>query len=166
MTPDALPRQRSPGETPLPERPAGFRGYCDWCDAMPDDVRPKGSPRTVEYLGSVEWAWSPAHDRYDAYYIGLRGRHWCLWRRWQDWDSPGQPWRWQLFGWARKGSESWEAAAVYTLLDAWGSDDALCGTGRFHWVAEPGHFSAVGINALADRVWPPTEKLEDRDASR
>ena len=31
MTPSALPKQRSPQETVLPDRPEGFQGYCDWC---------------------------------------------------------------------------------------------------------------------------------------
>ena len=153
MTPDALPHQRSPDQTVLPERPAGFRGHCDWYAPMPTDARPKRSPRKVRYLGSVEWAWSPAHNRYDAYYLGQRGRYWLLWTRWQDWEDGGGCWRWSLFGWAPKSGEDWEVAAVYLLLDTWVAEDKEACTGRFHWVAEAGHFSAVGLNAIADRVW-------------
>ena len=31
--------------------------------------RPKASPRKLTFLFSVEWAWSPMHNRIDNYYL-------------------------------------------------------------------------------------------------
>ena len=97
------------------------------------------------------------HGRYSAHYLSWHRRHWGLWMACPDPDDPmGQgEWDWQLYGWARRRSESWEAAAAWLLVDAWQSeeDNGSLG-GRFSFVAEAGAFSAVGLNALADEIWP------------
>ena len=151
MSADAMPKQRSPEETFLPARPDGFVGFNEWQDSMPAEARPQRRPRNVEYLGSAEWAWSPMHSRYDSYYLGKRGRYWCLWVTFRDENEDGCLSRWELYGWARRGREDWEAAAVHLLIDAWRQDPTE--PGRFHWAPEAGHFSAVGLNCMADEAW-------------
>ena len=60
MRPEDVPQQRVHLVVALPPRPPSFNVKCDFNHPMPDDVRPKGSPRKTTYLGSVEWAWGGA----------------------------------------------------------------------------------------------------------
>ena len=69
-------------------------------------------------------------------------------------------WEWQLYGWARRRSECWEQAAAWLLVDAWQSEQDHHSVGRFSFVADAGLFSAVGLNALADEVWPPARDTD------
>jgi len=165
MTPTALPKQRSPEETVLPCRPEGFQGYCDWYDAIPEALKTKQKPRATEYLGAVEWAWSPMHGRFTGLYLSWHRRHWGLWIACPDDDDPlgESEWDWQLYGWARRRSESWEAAAAWLLVDAWQSEEDHGSIGRFSFVADAGVFSAVGLNELADEVWPRPSRANHRE---
>ena len=153
MSPSDVPHQRSPQETLLPARPEGFAGHCEWHSPIDEKIAPKGSPRKVQYLGSAEWADSPAHCRIDGYYLNPRGHHWLLWIRYRDDNSYGWPWRWTLYGWGPRKGVSWEQAAAYLLMDAW-AEESQHGQGRFAWISDAGELSAVGMNAIADRVWP------------
>jgi hypothetical protein len=152
MSPQELARQRSPEPTILPDRPEGFIGHCHWTVSMPAADRPKGSPRKVEYLGQAEWADSPMHSRLDAYYLQTRGRYWLLWIRSLDDNAWVPTWEWSLYGWALRKGVDREQAAVYLIMDAW-REEARSGLGRFAWIGDAGMLSAVGMNAIADRVW-------------
>jgi hypothetical protein len=41
---------------------------------------PKRRSRQATYLCQAEWAWTPDHDRLEAYYLARGRRHWLLWR--------------------------------------------------------------------------------------
>ena len=99
MNLELLPQQRVHLVVDLPERPTGFRGYCQWNDPMPEKDCPKGSPRNVEFLSSVEWAWSPMHSRWDGYFLNPRGRCWLLWIHYLDDNEWAPKWRWNLYAW-------------------------------------------------------------------
>lgn len=166
MTPGALPSQRSPDETLLPCRPDDFQGYCAWIHALPADLETRQKPRAIDYLGAVEWAWSPMHGRFTGLYLSRHRRHWGLWIACPDPDDPRgeDEWERQLYGWARRRSESWEEAAAWLLVDAWQSEQDHQSVGRFSFVADVGLFSAVGLNALADEVWPPARDHDPHSA--
>ena len=82
MTPEGVPFQKVYSDFKLCARPASFQGRCNYLDPMDSTDHPAGSPRNIEYLGSVEWAWDPAHERFDSYYLNPRGKYWILWSRW------------------------------------------------------------------------------------
>ena len=44
----------------------------------------------MTYLGQVEWSWSPAHNRLDAYFLNRGRTHWSLWSRY--WDDNWSNW--------------------------------------------------------------------------
>ena len=166
MTPAALPKQRSPQETVLPYRPEGFQPHYAEDGPIPKELLSRRKPRATEYLGAVEWAWSPAHGRYSAFYLSSHRRHWGLWMACPDPDDPRdeEDWLWQLYGWAQRGRERWEEAAAWLLVDAWQSEEDNASLGRFSFVAESGAFSAVGLNALADEIWPRPRRDHQRSA--
>jgi hypothetical protein len=69
---------------------------------MPINIRPKGSPRNTQYLGSVEWADSPNHTRFDSYYLNPRGAYWLLWIGYQDENTWNWKWTWNLYAYCKK----------------------------------------------------------------
>jgi hypothetical protein len=154
MSPEQLPRQRLRLVVDLPERPAGFRGRVDWLDPMPKRDRPKGSPRSLSFLCSVEWSWSPMHSRWDAYYLNPRGKYWLLWVRSPDDNAWVETWRWWLYAWGPRRGVSAEQAAVYLLLDAWRAEQRESLIGPFLCVNDCEDLSIDQIYAIARRVWP------------
>lgn len=154
MRPEDVPQQRIHLVVPLPPRPPSFQGYCDYFNRMPDDFRPKGTPRKTSYLCTVEWAWSPAHNRINSYYLNPRGKYWLLWNYYQDDNDWNHEWKWVLYGYGpRKGVDA-EEAAVYLLMDAWESEARNWELDKYHWIDEAGLFSVEMIEAVARVVWP------------
>lgn len=157
MTPEEVPQQRIHVVADLPRRPASFLGRCEYVEAMPDAERPKGSPRKVTYLGSVEWAWDPMHTRIDAYYLHRRRSYWLLWDRSQDENSWDHAWRWTLYGYARAHRANASEAAVYLLMDAWRHEATEGSLDHFHWINDDGFLSVGEITAIAGEVWPEAQ---------
>ena len=85
----------------LPQRPKSFKGICDIYDPMPENVRPKGSPRNTGFVCSTEWMWGPCNNRCDKYYLNPRGPYWLLWIGEHDgnWNTK---WEWILYAYAKK----------------------------------------------------------------
>lgn len=158
MLPEEVPQQRITLVVDIPERPDGFAGYCDYVDPMPDGVSPKGSPRNVTYLGSVEWAGSPRFSRFDSYYLGRRGPYWLLWNYWLDENDWKECRQWTLYGYAAHGSAPIEAVAANLLLDTWAAERDRLDLGHFFLIDEPGLLSIDLFSAIARRVWPAGKK--------
>lgn len=154
MLPSELPRQRIHRVMELPPRPASLETHVDWLDPEPAPVSTAGSPRKVTYLGTVEWAWSPAHDRLDGYYLNPRGRYWLLWMRSLDNDRVPWRWWWALYAWAEKRRISEYEAAVYMLRDAWAQEAESSALDHFHLIDEPGLLSVDTLMAIGRDVWP------------
>ncbi len=91
MSPDELPQQRIHEVVSLPERPKPFDCHVGY-GGVPEDIIPKQAARTSIYLCQVEWAWSPMHNRLDAYYLHRGRSHWLLWTRY--WDDNWGKWEW------------------------------------------------------------------------
>jgi len=154
MLPSELPQQRLHEVVGLPERPGGFRGYCDWLNPMPEKDRPRGSPRRVDFVGSVEWAWGFRNDRWDAYYLNPRGKYWLLWIRYMD-DNEWTPvWKWSLYAWGRRKKVRQREAAVYLLQDAWEAEQRESRIGPFLCINDCEFLSIAELCAIAHRVWP------------
>jgi hypothetical protein len=149
-----FPQQRVHLVVPLPPRPQGFHGKCDFHDPMPENVRPKGSPRNTLYLGSVEWAWSPVHSRCDSYYLNPRGPYWLLWITWQDENDWNLKWKWALYSYARKKGVDEKSAAIYLLLDAWKAEAQKSSLDHFCLIDEAAYLSVEEISQIARIVWP------------
>lgn len=154
MIPEEVPPQTGQNDIKLVPRPTLFQGICNYIQPMNGKDHPSGSPRNVEYLGSVEWAWGPAHDRLDSYYLNPRGKYWLLWIRWLD-DNEWEPkWKWSLYAYGPKRSVDAKAAATYLLMDAWLAEKEASSLDHFFLIDEAGSLSAAELTEIAEVVWP------------
>jgi hypothetical protein len=104
----------------------------------------------------VEWAWSPANNRLNAYYIAATRKHWVLWNRWFDDNCIPWRWHWQPVGIVpRKGIDRKEAA-VHLLIEFWKIEASL-DTDHFHWIDQVGLLSVEEVMAIGREVWGPQE---------
>jgi hypothetical protein len=79
-------------------------------------------PRSARYLGMVEWAWSPMHNRLDAYYLStnLHRAHWILWLGGLDGGAQLSPiGEAQVYAYCLKPGVHSEVAMVYLLKESW-----------------------------------------------
>lgn len=151
MSPDQLPQQRIHEIVALPERPDPFDCHVGY-GAVPADVIPKSSkPRSPIYLAQVEWAWSPMHNRIDAYYLHRGRTHWVLWSRYYD-DNWGR-WNWVAVACSHRRGVSEHQAAVYLLIELWKAEAADSGVDQFHWLNESDFLSVAELMAIAREVW-------------
>lgn len=153
MSPEELPQQRLHAVVALPPRPPDFAGQNAMIKPMPPTEAPKAPPRNGEFLCNVEWAWSPAHNRVDAYYLNLRRRHWLLWIGSQDFNTPDWRWTWSLYGYAHRCRCDALQAAVWLLRDAWKHEADQWQLDRYHWINEEGLLSVAEVAAVAREVW-------------
>ena len=161
--PEDAPQQRVPLAVSLPPRPPSFQVYCDSVNPMPDDLLLKlnlpqsremrRSPRKTEYIGGVEWAWSPWHSRSDSYYLNPRRSLWLLWNRWWDDNDWNSAHKWSLCGYGPKKGVDAKTAAIYLLLDVW-KVEARRGLGHYHYMSKPGLLSYEELSEIARIVWP------------
>ena len=72
MTPDVRPGQRLNEVVGLPDKPDDLNILIEWKDPIPFKNHPKGTPRKLTFVCSVEWAWSPMNNRIANYYINQK----------------------------------------------------------------------------------------------
>jgi len=146
----------------LPPRPKSFKGICNIYDPMPENVRPKGSPRNTGFVCSTEWMWGPCNNRCDKYYLNPRGPYWLLWIGEHDgnWNTK---WEWILYAYAKKKGVDAKTAAVYLLLDAWTAEADRGAIGHYHFIDCDGLLSVSEISEIARRVWPEESQAYAED---
>jgi hypothetical protein len=150
MSPDQLPQQRIHEVVDLIERPEPFNfevGY----GSVPQNARGKGKPKSATYLGQVEWAWSPMHNRLDAYYLHRGRRHWVLLS--QYWDDNWGKWEWVEIGYVPRKGVCHHQAAVHLLLEYWKSEEVDSDLDEFHWINTAAGLSVSELMAIAREVW-------------
>ncbi len=150
MSPSELPQQRLVPVVELEERPVAFDAVVGFDVKPPGVALPKG-PSNAEYLGQVEWAWSPRHVRLDAYYLSRGRKDWMLWIYHEDeFDS----WVWLPVGYVPKKQASDRQAAIHLLLDFWRLDREESDLDCYHWINEGGLLTVADLDAIARQVWP------------
>ena len=150
MSPEELPQQRIHEVVALPKRPEEFDfkvGY----ELVPYGKLPKNAPIKSTYLCQVEWAWSPAHNRLDAYYLHRGRTHWSLWSKY--WDDNWMKWEQITVGYVPRRGVDQKQAAVYLLLEFWAFDAKEGGVDEFHWINEDGYLTIAELAAIAREVW-------------
>jgi hypothetical protein len=153
LSPNERPQQRLNLVQSLGPRPEGFSGHVSWIDGPPQKP-PLRSPRNVERVCSVEWAWSPTHDRLDSYYINEKPNYWALWKH--ELDDGSSPWRWtwRLYAYAPKVSnEDVSTIVAYMLFDAWTDEARAVGLDHYHWINETGILDTETVQAIGRAVW-------------
>ena len=119
MSVEDLPQQRLTAVRDLPPRPEGLAWHNEGAP-RPRALERASYPIKAHYLFYVEWAWSPMHNAFHAYYLNPRRDHWLLWLRWfDDGDLPWR-WRWYLLGWAKRLCDVDDrTAAFHLMIDHW-----------------------------------------------
>jgi hypothetical protein len=150
MSPSELPQQRIHEVIDLPKRPEPFDCLVGYGE-VPNKIIPKCGPRSPLYLGQVEWAWSPMHNRLDAYYLHRGRTHWVLWSRY--WDDNWGKWGWAAVACTAKKGVSERQAAVHLLIEFWKEEAEESDVDKYHWINEDGYLSIAEIAAIAREVW-------------
>ena len=156
MLPTELPQQRIHEVVSLPARPTEFSSFVNYGD-MPEGTVSKNPPRNAIYLCQVEWAWSPAHNRLDSYYLNKGRTHWSLWSRYL--DDNGYPWKWIWVpvGCVPLAGLDDRTAATHLLIDFWRFDAKEGDVDQFHWINEDSYLSIAELAAIAREVWGEAE---------
>ena len=103
------------------------------------------------YLCQVEWAWSPAHNRLDAYYLHRGLTHWVLWSKY--WDDNWMKWEQVAVGCVPHRGVTQKQAAVYLLLEFWAFDAKESDVDHYHWINEGAYLSVADLMSIAREVW-------------
>ena len=154
MSPPELPQQRIHEVVGLPERPEPFDSHVGY-GVFSDNAVPQNAPTNSTYLCQVEWAWSPAHNRLDAYYLHRGRSHWSLWTKF--WDNNLMGWEQFTVGYVPRRGADQKQAAVYLLLEFWTFDAQENSVDEFHWINEDGFISIAELAAIAREVWGEAE---------
>ena len=150
MSPTQLPQQRLYEVVGLPERPEPFEFDVGF-GCSPRGGAPKSGLKNSIYLCQVEWAWSPMHNRLDAYYLHRGRSQWSLWSKY--WDDNWGQWERICIGTTDLKGVSMEQAAVHLLLEFWKDDAKENDVDEFHWINEEAHLSVAELGAIAREVW-------------
>jgi hypothetical protein len=152
MSPAELPQQRIHEVITMPPKPEPFD-----CTVGYNDVGslPKNTNANSTYLCQVEWAWSPMHNRLDAYYIHRGRSDWILWNKY--WDDNWGRWGKVSIGMVQRRGVDQNQAAIYLLMEYWKFDAKEGGLDKFHWINETEYLDVAELDAIANEVWADTE---------
>ena len=153
MTPDARPKQRLNEVVGLPAKPDDMDVFVEWVNPIASERRPKGTPRKLTFVCSVEWAWSPMNNRIANYYINPKPWGWALWDNWLDDHSVPWRWWWLFLGYTGKTEADERTVATHMLMEAWKADAEYQEHDHYHWINNTGCLSVEEIQAIAREVW-------------
>ena len=166
MHPDELPQQKVYVVAGLPKSPSNFEAAClmqfgseddrndyDW--SIPEADLPQRFPGAATFVGQVEWAWDPSHDRIDSYYIcsNCKRSHWFLWLRCPDdnaWDLRMNS---LLYAYCPRRTLDRKTAAIQLLLYSWRYEAAESDRDHFDWINDTGLLGVPEVQAIARAVW-------------
>jgi len=155
MTPDQLPQQRIHAVVDLPPRPKSFESHCGKylsIRGLPSDNRTV----KIQFIGTVEWAWSPMHSRIESYHISTNRyrTHWCVWVCRFD----GYSCQWEsertLYAYCENRRIPKKTAAIHLLIDAWDYEREFEELEHFHLLNSVELLSVAEFRAIGRAVWP------------
>ena len=152
MAPSLRPQQQLYEVVELPELPQKLDPKIEIDQPLLKNP-PKASPRKITFLGSVEWAWSPAHGRIDNYYINPRRTGWLLWNNWVEDGGAPWTWHWDLMAYGNRCKSDEKTIAIHLLQAVWKFDEKYHDVEHFHWVNNTGLLDIEELEAIAREVW-------------
>jgi hypothetical protein len=152
MSPEALPQQRLNEVVGLPPKPDGFDVSVEYIESLGKQY-PKGSPRKHTFVCSVEWAWSPANNRIDNYYLNPKPKHWLLWNNWVNDQVRPWTWHWDVLAYAPRIEADEFTLTTHMLLETWKYLAAHEFVDHYHWINNTGCLDVEDIQAIAREVW-------------
>jgi hypothetical protein len=154
MSAEELPQQRIHEVVdidPMPEQFDCTVGY----GAVPADAQAGEEPLSPTHLGQVEWAWTPSHNRLDAYYLDKTRSHWVLWTG--SWNFDKSEFSWHAIACVRRQGITQRQAAVHLLIAFWRYDALENKLDEYHWINDKGYLSVADLSAVARCVWADDE---------
>ena len=152
MLPEQIPQQRLNEVVSLPAKPNDLKVYVD-NDVPLKKNRPVAWPRKLIYLCGVEWAWSPAHNRMDHYYLNLKPNHFFLWNHYLDDLSIPWKWEWLFLSYASKCKGDLKAISTHMLLKYLETECEDQGLDHYHFIGNTGLLNVEDIQAVAREIW-------------
>ena len=152
MSPELLPQQKLAEVVSLPELPKGLDPKIEWVEPLLRQP-PRSSPRKLTYLFSVEWAWSPMHNRIDNYYLNPRRTGWLLWNNWVEDGGYPWTWHWELMAYGNRCYSDEKTVASHLILELWKFDAKYHDVDEFHWLNNTGLLDVEDVQAIAREVW-------------
>ena len=150
MSPVQRPQQRLNEVVSIPTLLKGFNPKLEYSEPLLKQ-RPKGSPRKLTHLFSVEWAWSPMHNRIDNYYLNPRRTDFLLWNNCLNDHTVPWTWSWELLAYGNRCKADEKAIAAHLVKALW-ECEAEHGTDHYHWINNTGLLSTEEVQALAREV--------------
>ena len=150
MTPGARPKQGLNEVVGLPDKPDGQNLLIEWKDPIPSKRYPKGTPRKLTFVCSVEWAWSPMNNRIANYYINAKPWRWALWDNWLDDHDVPWRWWWNFIAYSGKTGVDERTITAHMLLEAWRDDAEHQLMDHNHWINNTGCLSVEDVQAIAE----------------
>ena len=152
MSSDERPQQRLYEVVDLPIQPKRLNPKVELIEPLKKNY-PKASPRKLTYLFSVEWAWSPMHNRIDNYYLNPRRTGWLLWNNWLEDGCRPWRWHWHLMAYGNRCHSDEKTIAKHLVLALWKWDAKENHVDHFHWLNDTGLLGVEDVKALAREVW-------------
>ena len=152
MSPTQLPRQRLNEVVTIPRMPKRLKPRIELDEPLLRQP-PKASPRKLTHLFSVEWAWSPMHNRIDNYYLNPRRTGWLLWNNWM--DDRTVPWsrHWQFMAYGNRCYSDEKTIATHLILALWKWEQEHQMLDEYHWINNTGLLDVEEIQAIAREIW-------------
>jgi len=158
--PISSPLWITPGEKPveylyevksIPRRPTSLKSVLAWdTKAWPDAV--PETPDKVLYLGALEWTWSPAHSRFDSYYLAYTKTAWIIYLH-EFSDGAGETWDWYPYAASNKVGGTLRAVGFWMVFDLLKADSSFHEVGPFHVVSGEGLLSVGDFKEIKARIW-------------
>jgi hypothetical protein len=108
--------------------------------------------KAAEFLCTIEWSWSPAHGRIEAYYLHRGRTHWILWVKGPDaWGRREKPIATARC--LRKAFLLKKDAAMNLLVAAFREERRWGDLDSFHCVTKEGLLSIGDLDSVSYAVW-------------
>ena len=153
MTPDVRPSQRLNEVVSLPEKPDDLNVLVEWKNPIQPKRFPRGTPRKLTFICSVEWAWSPMNNRISNLYINQKPWGWVLWDNILDDHTVPWSWWWHFIAYTNNTKADEKTIATYMLLENWKDEIEHWDMDHYHWINNTGCLEVEEIQAIAREVW-------------
>lgn len=157
--PEASPLWIRPGEKPIeylyevrpiPPRPRGLESVSAWDSTWPSGVPEE--PERVLYLGALEWSWSPAHSRFDSYYLSYTNDYWLIYLHEYS-DGMDSYWEWYPYTASPRVDGDVRDIGFWMVHDLLLADARVHEVDRYHIVSAQGLLTVGDFTEIGNLVW-------------
>ena len=145
-----FPQQKIFGVKYLPSINNSNKLYIDSEEPLQKN-RPKIKPQKVIFLFSVEWMWSPAHNRVDNYFINIKPSRYYLWNSFFDRHSFSE--YWDFIGYTENKKGDLHEISMNIIKNYWEVEAKDSCLDHFHVISMEGLLKVSDIKSLGRIVW-------------